>query len=81
MIMNNDDEYGEESKIFWFVTTSCGLKKGSHKQFQRTLPFGISCSNSESMYHITRVFVGQNRYVESTKKYIFDFVLNISRNN
>ena len=38
------------------------IEKTHHKQFQRTLPFGISCSNSESMFHITRVFVGQNRY-------------------
>ena len=57
---------GYEDKKHWFIwfcNNLIWIEKKPHKQFQRTLPFGISQSNSKSMYHITRVFVRQNRYM------------------
>ena len=56
---------GYEDKKYWFIwfcNNLMWIEKKPHKQFQRTLPVGISQSNSKSMYHITRVFVRQNRY-------------------
>ena len=57
---------GYEDKKYWFIwfcNNLMWIEKKPHKQFQRTLPVGISQSNSKSMYHITRVFVRQKRYM------------------